>query len=422
VPHKRWISAVLALWMAFAALLGPGGARPARKGCCPIVFVHGLGGWGEGALLDDVLPHWGMMAGSTRKQLNCLGFEAYAASLGPVSSTWDRACELYAQLADTRVDYGRAHAEKYGHSRYGETYEKPLVKGWSAQRPVALLGHSFGGAAIRLFAQLCEQGSPAERAARQENLSPLFTGELKGRVFAVVTLAAPHNGSTATEDYLVEEGAMGATLPAQMMAVARAGMIVPPVDRVYPFHLAHFGFRADEFYRNPVSAWRVTGAFLEQKDGAAYDLTVDGAKALNKTIRCQKGIYYFSYAGQATEPDAAGNQVPGKAVWSFFADTSAKMGKKRPPHTTPGGVRIDDSWLPNDGLVNLVSAQYPFGEPHKPYDPENIERGVWQVMPTVAGWDHVDFGGGFTPGGVAGYKEFMLGIAEMIEGLYGKKT
>jgi len=34
---------------------------------------------------------------------------AYAASVAPNGSAWDRACELYAQLSGTRVDYGKAH-------------------------------------------------------------------------------------------------------------------------------------------------------------------------------------------------------------------------------------------------------------------------------------------------------------------------
>jgi len=68
--------------------------------------------------------------------------------------------------------------------------------------------------------------------------------------------------------------------------------------------------------------------------------------------------------------------------------------------------------------MNVVSAQYPLGESHKPYDANKLERGVWQVMPTVTGFDHVDFAGGMQKlGGVEGYEAFMLGIAEMLEGI-----
>ena len=211
---------------------------------------------------------------------------------------------------------------------------------------------------------------------------------------------------------------MGASLPGQMMMMARAGMIVPAMEYIYPFHLGQFGLSAKAFYRHPVQAWKAADAFLEQEDSAAYELSVDGAKALNDTIKCMPGVYYFSYAGQATAPDAEGNQVPTDAVWSMFKSSSAAIGKKRPAFTTPGGVRIDDKWLPNDGLVNLVSAQYPFGEPHKKYDQKKIERGVWQVMPTVAGFDHADFGGGMQKlGGKEGFKELQMGVVGILEKL-----
>ena len=51
--------------------------------------------------------------------LNEKGIEAYAPAVGPLSSAWDRACELYAQLMGTRVDYGEAHSKMHGHNRYG---------------------------------------------------------------------------------------------------------------------------------------------------------------------------------------------------------------------------------------------------------------------------------------------------------------
>ena len=60
------------------------------------------------------------------EEIEAAGYECYSASVGPLSSNWDRACELYAQLMGTTVDYGAAHAAKHNHSRYGRTYKKPL--------------------------------------------------------------------------------------------------------------------------------------------------------------------------------------------------------------------------------------------------------------------------------------------------------
>ena len=36
------------------------------------------------------------------------GYDCHAASVSPTGSAWDRACELYAQLAGKRTDYGAA--------------------------------------------------------------------------------------------------------------------------------------------------------------------------------------------------------------------------------------------------------------------------------------------------------------------------
>ena len=41
--------------------------QPEPKDFAPIVFVYGLGGWSQSALIDLVFPHWGMMAGSMQK-------------------------------------------------------------------------------------------------------------------------------------------------------------------------------------------------------------------------------------------------------------------------------------------------------------------------------------------------------------------
>ena len=72
----------------------------------PYVLVHGLGGYGDDGDLNDIAPYWGAETGSLVEYLTSEGYEVYAPSIGPVSSAWDRACELYAQLTGTVVDYG----------------------------------------------------------------------------------------------------------------------------------------------------------------------------------------------------------------------------------------------------------------------------------------------------------------------------
>ena len=69
------------------------------------VFVHGLSGWGSYDQKYRRMPYWGMRGGDLMAFLRGKGFDCYAASVSPTGSAWDRACELYAQLAGKRVDY-----------------------------------------------------------------------------------------------------------------------------------------------------------------------------------------------------------------------------------------------------------------------------------------------------------------------------
>ncbi len=146
----------------------------------PVVFVHGLLGWGQRDKVYRIMPYWGLTTGSLTDYLSAKGYETYAASVGPLSSAWDRACELYAQLAGTRTDYGVRHAQDFGHERYGIDYEQPLFDGWGTERAVNLVGHSFGGATTRLFLEILTNGCPEEVAAasRAEPVFPRRQGQL----------------------------------------------------------------------------------------------------------------------------------------------------------------------------------------------------------------------------------------------------
>ena len=118
------------------------------------IFVHGLAGWGSYDEKYQEKPYWGMRGGDLMQYLRDKGFDCAAASVAPHGSAWDRACELYAQLAGTRVDYGVCHSKKYRHERFGRDFsDHPLIT-WDSDTQLVLIGHSFGGATVRLFSEI----------------------------------------------------------------------------------------------------------------------------------------------------------------------------------------------------------------------------------------------------------------------------
>lgn len=301
------------------------------------VYCHGLNGWGSYDFQNSFLPYWGMFGGDMMKNLNHLGFNCCSASVDPEGSAWDRACELYAQIAGTRVDYGKAHSEKFGHDRYGKDFSKKrLVDSWSSEDKINLLGHSFGGVTIRLLAELMANGSAEEMAATGENdISPLFTGGKADWIYSITTLAAPTNGTTA------------------------------------------YGFGSPERMPN--------------HDCAAYDMYIDNALAINERISTQSCTYYFAIPCSSTVKTEDGTYVPDNELTEIIMTSSAReMGAKT--GTTPGGFVCDETWLENDGLVNTISAGAPFNAPSKSLDRSNITPGIWNVTETYRG-DHMALNG-----------------------------
>ena len=146
----------------------------------PFVFVHGFFGWGQYDKGSDALTYWGMFSGDLVERINRSGFIAYSASVDTVGSAWDRACELYAQLTGTRVDYGKAHSERFGHLRYGEDYTgRALLTKWDSTHKINLIGHSFGGPTSTLFASILAYGDEEEQAATTDgSLSDFFKNRL----------------------------------------------------------------------------------------------------------------------------------------------------------------------------------------------------------------------------------------------------
>ena len=310
------------------------------------VFVHGLMGWGEYDFIYKLMPYWGMFGGDLMKYLRKQGYDVHAASVAPSDSAWDRACELYAQLTGSVVDYGKAHSEKYNHDRFGEDFTgRALIENWSAEDKINLLGHSFGGATIRTLAYLMAEGDAEEKAASAEDISPLFTGGKADWIYSMTALAAPHNGTSSYNKGEIELDENG-----------------------------------EEKIADP--------------DTAAYDMYIDNALELNKKLSISGETYYFSIPCCMTTQNEKGVWVPDESrMESLFVESSKEIGAYT--GYTKGGFYIDESWQPNDGLVNTNSAKAPMYNPSKDFDENSITKGIWNVMPVYEG-DHMSLQGGMT--------------------------
>ena len=129
----KWLALLLCLTTLFLAACGAAQSPAPERSETEYVFVHGLSGWGSYDKTYKRMPYWGMFGGDLMKYLRSHGFSCYAASVSPEGSAWDRACELYAQLAGTVTDYGKAHSERYGHGRFGLDFTgRPLIPDFAA--------------------------------------------------------------------------------------------------------------------------------------------------------------------------------------------------------------------------------------------------------------------------------------------------
>ena len=352
------------------------------------VLVHGLGGWGEGDGINDVAQYWGGGKFDLKAALEENGYTVHTPSIGPVSSTWDRACELYAQLTGTTVDYGKAHSEAHNHARFGRKYTTPLVENWGEKVnggqtvKINLVGHSFGGATVRLLASLLEYGNKFEIGRTGDDTSPLFTGGKGHYIHSVTTLCAPHNGSTLTEVLNSVSSPFADTTDMLMALCFGVSGISSPVEEIYDIKLDQFEIDKSDT-RSALKSLVAAG-----NDHAAYDLSPDGAAELNEQIKTVDGVYYFSYSYSTTaEGKLLGNHLPEADTFPVLLPFAAAIGSYS--GTTDGGIVIDSSWKENDGLVNVVSAQYPFGDEHSefPEKEKDIKPGIWYVAETRNG-DH----------------------------------
>jgi len=350
----------------------------------PVVLVHGLFGWGPGECAD--FPYWG-----TGRSVPC-PLPRHEASVGPISSVHDRACELAFQLRGGRVDYGRQHAAEAGHRRYGKTWPRrqALHPGWSAERPVHLVGHSMGAPTILMLQQLLAEDF-------------FGWGSTERWVCSISSISGVLNGSTATyllgcdeETGLLDADSAGHFLARGIELILRATGSV--FDRVYDFDLDHWDLGrdhdGDESLRGYLERVAASPMFAGT-DNAAYCITLQGMLEQNRRCRTYPDTYYFSYVTEQTiEGILSGHHYPQPDMNPLAIPFALYIGAKRFARPFYPRFRSQDWWA-NDGLVSVYSQQYPRSAGKHPVGGaitagrRSFTPGRWYHQ-TVGDTDHID--------------------------------
>ncbi len=357
---------------------------PKRKNHCPIILLHGFLGFGRDEGLG--IRYWGGLQ-DMQEILRKDGYEVYTASVGPVSSNWDRACELYACIKGGRVDYGAAHSKKYGHQRFGRSYPG-LYPEWGEKdkktgrvKKVHILAHSQGGQTARMLVQLLEAGFPGEKKKSKGGFSPLFKGG-KRWVSGLMTVSSPHDGTTLASQFKYDNPVFRKFLSNLIFLVKKP---------VYDFKLEHWGLvrKKGEPALDYIDRIFSDRNWYFTDDGCFYDTKPEGAAAMNRWVAARPDVYYFSWSTMDTK-DKKGWQVPGFWMNPFIRRSARLIGSYMQKGN--GLVAVDSRWFENDGVVNTISMNGPkINSKDKIIKYNGRPRpGVWNDMGRIGSTDHID--------------------------------
>ena len=385
-----------------------------KKSSYPVILVPGVFGYGDDSKLSKMVPYFGTMSSSAAKTIRSLGMDCFTASFTPTSGIWERACELYAQIAGGTVDYGAAHARQYGYPRYGKTYEG-FVRNWATTNEfenygkVTLIAHGFGAPVARMLAYLMAFGSQKEQAEGGD-ISPLFLGGNSKAVHAVVTLGGNNDGTTLLQ--AMEDKMPGTTKKLANLCFKSVGEYYTEED-------------VDEYLE-------------KSQSNIFYELGLDGMADFNKRVEPSPDTYYFAYSAEATRD--YGKLLPerklGKYENPFTSKSYRRSMENRPELTLPdlkhGGLAVAptaaligtfknylaDAPLatpvmhPNDGLINTDNTLAPSTEPVRAYRSVNdCYPGEWYQMPIREG-NSLDYLGVFQRPDK--YRDFYVDLCKII--------
>lgn len=388
----------------------------------PVVLVHGFLGFGPEQFKRTGFKYWGGFDDIAEHMRHYQGqHQILVASVGSISSSWDRSAELYYQIKGGCVDYGSIHTDRADHkaerrppgkcwaadpSHNPNNYPLALYPDWDAQHPVHLIGHSQGGQTIRELIQLLENGSPHG----DEGGGELYQGGKIGWVSSATTLSAPHDG-TSLRDAMTDFGPFIARLAAGIGAIANPAATSAGLDlQLEQFGIARRPNESDAGYLERA----MNNPFWNQNnfDSAQWEMGPDGAREFNAWVKTSPHVYYFSMANTATEAgafccndtdrtlaffqrqqyqyprrDMAPLTKPYAGEW--IVPSFAQRGLGSYTQSAPGRVTVDERWFANDGVVNTVSMRAPAGQPVRDFDGVPV-KGSWNFLQTYRTYDHFD--------------------------------
>ncbi|KAI0375137.1 alpha/beta-hydrolase [Pilatotrama ljubarskyi] len=280
----------------------------------PLVIVEGFLSSSAGAILwGNFEEHSNYACQSNGER----GRRTIFASVGPVSSLHDRACELFYSLVGGMVDYGEEHARENRHDRFGRTYEFGLYPEWSEERPLHFLGHSMGGPTVVKLQWLLSIGFFGKQ----------YTADM---ILSVNTVSAPFRGTQLVyslgEDTR-EAPAVRSFSPGDILAKAvhLAAYLSPVLPRFVDLHADARGlsFR-DTSFRSFLGQLRRSD-WAESRDATPYDATFEAAderEALREGA-VNPNTYYRSYCATLVRDThvAASHWISKMVAWPLYASS-----------------------------------------------------------------------------------------------------
>lgn len=361
----------------------------------PVVFCHGLFGWGADKL--GGFPYFLSVHRLLQKRRDlppCI-----FPSTGPISSIHDQACELFYQLVGGRVNYGAEHARKYGHAQYGRDYTgKAFYQQWDAEHPLDFVCHSMGAPVVRMLQYLLEEGFFSREDGRQYHTGSRW-------IRSITTVSGVHNGSTLTwilgvdplTGKINKESSGLKILLGILERYARLQAKLPGVSRFYDLMLDQWGITPGALEREQMSRLLEDTAYIDSLDNALHDLAPNAMEKLNTRLVEYPDTWYFSYVTRSTIPfGRIGFPVP---YWThlFLFPSALAMGMRRfPEEAIP--KQYKRLWRANDGMCNAWSQDCPKLGRDRPARSArrsrrerktgDWEKGIWHLVRRSRKYDH----------------------------------